>query len=91
MQLLDNASATGDWVQWGGGHGFFSVAGTFDGATVSLEFLGPDGTTAIAAGTSTTVTAAAGASFALPPGRIRASVTGGTSPTGLYAQAEHLK
>lgn len=89
MQLLKNASATGAWLQWGGGVGVFTAAGTFGGATVSLEYLAPDGTTAVAMGTETTLTAAGGGAFCYPPGRVRASVTGGT-PSGLYAQADQV-
>lgn len=88
-KLLSNASATGTAKQWPGGRGTFSVAGTFGGATVSLELLGPDGSTWIAAGTDTTKTAAGAGNFDLPPGQIRASVTGG-APSGLYATAAHL-
>lgn len=89
MLLLSNKAATGDWHRWHGGIGVFAVAGTFGGATVSLEFLGPDGTTAIAMGTDTTLTAAGGAQFSFPGGQIRASVTGG-APSGLYATADAL-
>ena len=83
--LLSNASATGAGVTWGGGKAQFSAAGTFGGATVALEVLGPDGTTWIAAGTSTSLTAAGLAVVDLPQGQVRASVTGG-APSGLYAR-----
>jgi len=89
-QLLSNASATGSWVQWDGGVGVFSAAGTFGGGTITLQFLGPDGTTAIAAGTDTTLTAAGGGMFTLPPCRIRAAVSGGP-PSGMYAQADKVR
>lgn len=87
MQLLSNASATGSSTQWPGGPGIFTVAGTFGGATVTLQFMGPDSTTWIAMGTDTTLTAAGGALFTFCPGRIRAAVSGG-APSGLFAQAE---
>ena len=89
-QLLSNASATGSAAQWGGGYGVFTVAGTFGGATITLQFLGPDGTTWTTMGTETTLTAAGGGMFAYPPGQIRAAVSGGP-PSGMYAQAEQLK
>lgn len=89
-QLLSNASATGSSAQWDGGLGGFTAAGTFGGATVSLQFLGPDAATWIDVGVDTTLTAAAGGLFVLPPGKIRASVSGG-APSGLYAQAEQVK
>lgn len=89
VDLLVNASATGATVQWQGGRGVFTAAGTFGGATVSLEFLGPDTATWIAMGTDTTLTAAGGGLFDFPQGQIRASVTGGT-PSGIYAHAARV-
>jgi len=85
VSLLSNASATGSAADWPGGRGVFSAAGTFSSATITLQFLAPDLATWIAAGTDTTLTAAGGGVFDLPPGRIRALVTG--SPTGMYATA----
>ena len=87
VDLLSNASATGTAKQWPGGRGTLSVAGTFDGSTVKLQVLGPDGTTWIDAGTYTTFTAAGLGNFDLPLSQIRVAVTGGTSPSGLYAVA----
>jgi hypothetical protein len=87
--LLSNASATGSAVQWDGGEGVFAAAGTFSGATITLQFLGPDGSTWIDAGTDTTLTAAGGGIFKMPPARIRAAVTG--SPSGMYASAEKVR
>lgn len=86
--LLSNASATGAAQDWAGGRGLFSVVGTFSGATIKLQFLGPDLTTYIDAGTDTTLTAAGGGIFDLPPGRIRCSITG--SPSAVYAKAERV-
>lgn len=88
-QLLTNASVTGSAVDWTGGSGVFVAAGTFGGATVTLQYLGPDAATWIAMGTDTTLTAAGGGAFMFPPGRIRAAVSGG-SPSGLYAQADEI-
>lgn len=87
--LLSNASATGASANWGGGVGVFMVSGTFGGGTVSLQFQGPDGTTWITAGPDTSLTANGAGGFVLPPGRIRALVSGGT-PSALYAQADLL-
>ena len=86
LNLLIRASSTGDAYLWPGGTGMFSAAGTFGGATVKLQFLGPDGATWIDAGLETTLTAAGGALFDLPQCQIRAAVSGGT-PSGLYADA----
>jgi hypothetical protein len=88
-QLLTNASATGSAVQWGGGQGLFSAAGTFSGATVKLQYLGPDGSTYLDVGPDVTLTAAGMGLFCLPPGMIRASVTG--SPSGMYANADQCR
>lgn len=80
--LLSNASATGSAHQWPGGPGVMEVVGTFNGATVALQVLGPDGSTYIAGGP---VAAAAGSyPFNLPPGFIKAVIVG--SPTGIYVR-----
>lgn len=89
-KLLTDASETGSWNTWIGGAGVFTAAGTFGGATVTLQYQGPDGSTAIDMGDDTTLTEAGGGGFVFPPGQIRAEVSGGT-PSGLYAQAEQVK
>lgn len=86
--LLSNASATGSAVQWGGGRGVFSVVGTFGGATITLQYMGPDGATYIPAAAG--ATAAGVTAFELPPGLIRAAVSGGP-PSGIYANADQSK
>lgn len=88
--LLSNESATGSAAIWDGGVGVFSCVGTFGGATVTLQFLGPDGSTYLDVGTDTTLTANGAAGFVLPPGKIRASVSGG-APSALYAQADKVR
>lgn len=89
INLLVNASATGAGVTWHGGEGVLTVCGTFGGASVSLQTLGPDGVTWIDVGTSTTLTSAGAPNFRLPQGQIRVAVTGGT-PSGLYARAARV-
>lgn len=86
MILLENASATGLPAMWGGGQGVFSAVATFGGATVSLQSLLPDGTTWGNVSSATALTAAGFATFILPPGQIRAAVTGG-APSAIYAAA----
>ena len=86
LDLLSNASATGSAVAWPGGSGSFMCAGTFGGATVTLQFLGPDGTTYLAMGTDTTLTANGGGNFFIAPCTLRCLVAGGP-PSGLYAVA----
>lgn len=87
MILLSNGTATGSPAVWGGGSGVFAAAGTFSGATVKLQFLGPDNATWIDVGTDTTLTSAGAGYFVLHGAQIRAAVTGGP-PSGMYATAE---
>lgn len=89
-ELLEDASETGEWKLWPGGRGSFSAAGTFDGATVALQTKGPDGITPINLGSATDFTEAGIGNFLLPPSEIRAAVTGGSNPSGLYANAVHV-
>lgn len=89
VTLLSNAAATGASSYWRGGRGMFAAAGTFNGATVKLQFLGPDGSTWIDAGTNTTLTAAGGGIFDIPPSQIRGAVSGGP-PSGMYATAARV-
>ena len=87
IDLLDNAGATGAAQQWPGGAGVFAVTGTFGGATVKLQQLGPDGTTWLdVAGGDVDLLAPGQGGFVLPAGLIRAVVTGG-APSGLDAVA----
>lgn len=87
VRLLDNASSTGSPRNWLGGAGVFTVAGTFGGATVKLQQLGPDGATWLdISGGAVDFTAPGQGGFVLPAGPIRAAVTGG-APSGLEAVA----
>lgn len=86
--LLSNASATGNPTTWCGGRGVFSLAGTVGGATITLQYLGPDGSTYLTGATA--LTAVGLVAFELPPGKIRALVAGG-APSGLYANADESK
>ena len=84
VQLLANASVTGNAASWPGGRGLLMCEGGFTGATVQLQSLSPNGTwlSAPVAG----LTAAGALVFELPPGQIRAQVSGGT-PSALFAYA----
>lgn len=86
IDLLSNGSATSAGMLWTGGRGTFMASGTFGGATISLQFLAPNGTTWLDAGTYTTLTAAGAGNFDLPQCKVRASVSGGT-PSALYVSA----
>lgn len=90
MQLLTNESATGTAKLWPGGKGAFALAGTVGGATITLQYLGPDGSTWLTAAAATTLTAVGLGVFELPNGQIRALVAAG-APSGLYASAEAIK
>jgi hypothetical protein len=82
VPLLSGASATGaaNTIQLGGDF-CFDVAGTFGGASVGLEMLGPDNVTWIAvrdtAG-AVAFTAAGAVIVSIPAGTYRATITGGS-------------
>lgn len=85
LSLLYNAAVTGSRFWWAGGKGLFSVVATnFNGATVTLNLLGPDGATMMAAASATTLTAAGVGQVELPPCYVQAAITSGP-PTGVYA------
>ncbi len=88
LNLITNNENAG-WRNWSGGRGTFSVAGSFGGAAVSLQYLGPDGSTALSVGNEVTLGSPGLANFELGAGRIRADVTGGT-PGGLYARVSQI-
>lgn len=82
VALLSAASATSGSIRVDfDGEWLFDVAGTFGGATVGLQLLGPDGSTWIDVRDSAgalAFTAAGAVVVSLPVGQYRATVTGGT-------------
>ncbi|MGH8220892.1 MAG: hypothetical protein ACREUT_20345 [Steroidobacteraceae bacterium] len=84
VQLLKDAAATGNGLDWPGGRALFSVLGTFGGATVTLQYLGPDDVTWVEVATAAALTAAGNVLVDVPAGLVRAAVTSGP-PSGLYA------
>jgi hypothetical protein len=84
IPLITNGTATGAAQPWQGGSGVLSAVGTFNGATIALQFLLPDGATWFT--TAASLTAAGTAAFSLPAGQIRALVTGGP-PAAMYVNA----
>lgn len=89
IDLLSNASATGavKSVAYGGRY-IMLVQGTFSGATVSVEILGPDGTNYVTVPDSSKTVAGAAVIY-LPAGAtVRGAVANGP-PTGIYL-ALHL-
>jgi hypothetical protein len=87
LQLLIRAKASGQQFEWPGGIGVFMCSGTWNGATVSLQFVGPDGVTLITAGTATTLTANGGGVFYLPADNIQATVTSPGASTSITCSA----
>lgn len=83
MFLLNKAAATGSAVQWTGGKFLLAVAGTVGGASLQLQYLGPDNTTWLPVGSA--ITDVGTVVLELPPGMVRMAVTGG-DPSGLYAR-----
>ena len=95
VELLSNAGATGASAQWPGGRGFLAAVGTFSGETLTLQALGPNGSTWVTAmdvgGNAATLSTAGGLLFELPPCPIRILVSaGGGTPSGLYARADRI-
>ena len=90
VRLLDEGSVTGSAGRWAGGSGVFTVTGTFGGATVKLQQLGPDGATWLdVSGGHVDLTAPGQGGFVLPEGQVRAAVSGGT-PSSLTAVATQV-
>lgn len=83
---IENASATSDPVSWGGGRGMLSAVATWGGGSVTLQYLGPDGSTWLTGATA--LTANGLVTFELPPGRIRIAIA---TATAVYAQVEQTK
>ena len=81
-RLLDNASATGSFVEVTGGRYIWAAEGTFSSATLQLQFTGPNGTAIDIAGA---VLAANGAIEVMIANgsRVRVAITG--SPSGMYS------
>jgi hypothetical protein len=67
----------------GGIYVLVAVASAWNGATLTLNMVGPDGVTLVPAGAATTLTGNGNGVAYLPPGLVTATLSGGT-PTGLY-------
>jgi hypothetical protein len=86
--ILHGVTANGSspMVEWTGGTGTFWAWGAFGGATVSLE-ASPDGSSWIAVGASVSFTQDGVGAFSLAPCKLRATVSGATAATNVYASA----
>lgn len=80
--LLSNASATGSAVAWPGFRGVLMAEGTWSGATLTLQYKSPNGTWLDVDTTNAVLSANGMFGFELPPGEIRASISG--SPSAMY-------
>ncbi len=81
---VDPVTANGNYYRsWSGGRGIFRITGTWDTATATLSVLQPDGSTYLAVGTDTTLTADGAGQFFLAAGSriamVLSSVGGSTS------------
>lgn len=68
--------ATPGYIDWEGGNGAFLLAGTVGGGTYTLQMQAPDGSSWLALGTNTTLTAAGVGGFSAPACRLRVNVSG---------------
>lgn len=82
--LLTNASTTGQSIIVGGGPYTFSAVGSFGGATIQLELLGPDDATWLAIPDASFTANGVKLLFLGKGSKVRAAISGGT-PSGLYA------
>lgn len=83
--LLSNAGATGAGQVFGGGKAYWLMLAGTGGATVALQVLGPDDATWVAVPSASSASSTV-AALDLPPGTYRTTVTGGTTPAGIYSQ-----
>jgi hypothetical protein len=79
--FISNNKLTSAVLTWPGGQGFYNCVGTWAGATVTLNFVGADGTTQTAVGASTTLSANGFTLFTLPRIGLQAVVTGAGATT----------
>jgi hypothetical protein len=89
--LLENASATGNAVYFPGGVATFTVIANFGAGNVTLEMLGPDGTTWIASVYPAITSNSVNRAFNFinyPPGQYRATVNGGA--TAVWARLDRV-
>ena len=90
LTLLTDVSANGNGtaVNTPGGTLTFSAFGTWDGATVTLQYSPDAGTTWMAVGSDTTMTADGVANVRLPPGTPMRCVVSGVGTTSVSANAK---
>lgn len=86
--ILNGVTANGSsaLIEWTGGTGTFWAWGAFGGATVTLE-ASPDGAHWIAVGSAVSFIEDGIGAFSLSPCKLRATVSGATASTNIYASA----
>lgn len=89
--LISNGTATGAAFKVNGGLYAFSVQGTFSGATVKLQILGPDGATYQDIDAALALTAAGIQGVDLPGGATVKAVVSGGPPSGIYANLAFIR
>lgn len=87
VHLIANAKATGPKLSWAGGIGAFDCVGTWNGATVTLQYVASDGVTMQSVGAYTTLTANGNGVFYLYASLIQAVVTGAGASTSITCTA----
>lgn len=88
--LLNNVAVTGPATVVSGGTFSWAVSGTFGGATVKLQLLGPDGTTYIDI-PSASMTAAGVMSVDIAGGAtVKAVITGG-APSAMFSTLAFIR
>jgi hypothetical protein len=87
------STTTGSWLQWPGGTGrFMASCSNWNGATVKLQYQGPQGASdPIDGGSDTTLTSNGGGLFTLPPCLIRASISGAVPAANAFATATLIR
>jgi len=91
VDLLSNISSAGNGsaVNWPGGSGAFVAEGTIGGSSLKMQMQTPQGTWIDIDPSLTFASLPSSYGFLIPPGQIRAVLTGG-SPSGVYAWAVSL-
>lgn len=89
LTLLTAAAVTGAGVAWLGGEGAFFASGTWDTATVTLEW-SPNNSTWYSLGSSFALSADGFKNFAVPSGFIRLALTSPGGTTSINATARYV-
>lgn len=87
ITLMSNvsANATSNAFAVGSGRWQFSVSGNLGGGSVTLEILGPDGSTYFSAGNSAVLSSNSSVIVEMGPGTVRTNFTGATSPNTVHS------